>query len=57
MGVGATMAKAIQEKPRITIDIVYGDHEGGQRVITRFVLTRTMIAGWRPWNLDRPEPR
>jgi hypothetical protein len=52
----------------ITIDLLYGDHEGGQRTITRFFLSpRThrddeepwlwMCAVARHWNLDRADPR
>jgi hypothetical protein len=46
----------------LTIDILYGDLEGGQRVITRFVLEprqdRRFIASVsRHWNVDRPDPR
>lgn len=51
-----------------TIDLLYGDQEGGQRVISRIMLRRfvpddpdrqpmwlaTVI---RHWNLDRPDPR
>lgn len=54
----------------LTIDVLYGDHEGGQRAITRFTLQRRVgnrddgqqTAAWlasviRHWNLDRPDPR
>ena len=46
----------------VTIDLLYGDHEGGQRMISRFALHRCRTArGWpssaRHWNLDRPNPR
>ena len=54
----------------LTIDVLYGDHEGGQRAITRFTLQRPAGGGhddsqprpWiasviRHWNLDRPDPR
>jgi hypothetical protein len=56
----------LARKP-ITVDVLYGDHEGGQRTITRFaVLPRehdddepwlwtTAVA--RHWNLDREDPR
>ena len=47
------------------VDILYGDFEGGQRVISRFMLTpreaeddvRWYAAVGRHWNVDRPEPR
>jgi hypothetical protein len=60
---------AIDGGERIAIDVLYGDHEGGQRTITRFSLTpRThareddepwlwMCATARHWNLDRADPR
>lgn len=58
--------KLANEPAPISIDILYGDHEGGQRVITRFMLTpRTKDDGtviWlssvgRHWNVDRVDPR
>lgn len=46
----------------VTVDLLYGDHEGGQRMISRFALTATPNGSWlavvgRHWNLDRPNPR
>jgi len=47
----------------LTIDILYGDHEGGQRAISRFTLQpRGDDPVWlasvvRHWNIDRPDPR
>jgi hypothetical protein len=46
----------------ITADLLYGDHEGGQRTISRFILDREQDGGWRcrvvhHWILDRPDPR
>jgi hypothetical protein len=52
----------------VTIEILYGDHEGGQRTITRFyVAPRTHASdddSWlwtcataKHWNLDRADPR
>ena len=48
-----------------TVELLYGDHEGGQRTITRFGMIPYEIDGttqWFPnvalhWNLDRPDPR
>jgi hypothetical protein len=53
---------AVEAGERITIDVLYEDHEGGQRTITRFGLTPTedgrwMTAAARHWNLDRDDPR
>jgi hypothetical protein len=58
-GIARTAATAHQS---VTIDLMYGDHEGGQRMISRFVLTATPSGSWlaivgRHWNLDRPNPR
>lgn len=46
----------------VTVDLLYGDHEGGQRTVSRFVLIQRddgsrLAAVSRHWNLDRPEPR
>ncbi len=59
----AALTAAIHAGERLTIDILYGDHEGGQRIITRFGLApRGDGDGWlasagRHWNLDREDPR
>ncbi|HEY2578924.1 MAG TPA: hypothetical protein VGI74_21675 [Streptosporangiaceae bacterium] len=62
--------EAIKNRRPIGIDLLYGDHEGGQRVITRFsVMPRSddaataehngqwMASAVRHWNIDRPDPR
>jgi hypothetical protein len=47
----------------LSLEILYGDHEGGQRVISRFSLRpRGEGEGWiattaRHWNIDRDDPR
>jgi hypothetical protein len=62
------LLEAIRERGRIGIDLLYGDHEGGQRTITRFSITPRSHADdqepWlcvctaaRHWNLDRADPR
>jgi hypothetical protein len=53
---------AITARQRLTIDVLYGDHEGGQHTISRFTLMprddgRWLTAVSRHWNLDRPDPR
>jgi hypothetical protein len=59
----ASARAAIEARERMAIDVLYGDSEGGQRVISRFGLTpRTDGEGWiaavaRHWNVDRPNPR
>jgi len=54
--------EAIDSKQRMAIDLLYGDHEGGQRTISRFVFNARDDGQWivvvaRHWNLDRPDPR
>jgi predicted nucleic acid-binding protein len=58
----AAAAAAIAERRPMTVDLLYGDHEGGQRTITRFTLLPRDDGGWltsvsRHWNLDRSDPR
>jgi hypothetical protein len=60
---------AIRTGGALTVDVLYGDHEGGQRAISRFMLRRPEMSQrqdqeppWlasvtRHWNLDRPDPR
>lgn len=50
------------ERGYLTIDVLYGDFEGGQRAITRFGLPREDDGAWymttvRHWQVDRDEPR
>src|SRR5215471_13042821 len=57
--------RAIEAPQRMGVDILYGDFEGGQRMISRFMLTpRETDDGvlWyasvgRHWSVDRPDPR
>jgi hypothetical protein len=54
--------QAVIDAEALTIDLLYGDQEGGQRVITRFVLRRAHEGTWissatHHWNVDRPNPR
>jgi hypothetical protein len=56
------VATSILERRILTIDLLYGDFEGGQRTISRFHLTPRGNAQWmstvsRHWRLDRPNPR
>lgn len=46
----------------MTVEVLYGDSDGGQRVISRFALIPAGEDRWlatvsRHWNLDRPDPR
>jgi hypothetical protein len=56
------MLDAIAAGDPFTLDLLYADHEGGQRTISRFALTRKEGDVWaagviRHSNLDRPDPR
>lgn len=53
---------AFERRQRVAIDVLYGDHELGQRSITRFGIVPRDEGGWiasvaRHWNVDRPDPR
>ena len=56
-------AKEVGKEPRIvTIDLLYGDQDGGQRTISRFTVSPINNGGWlasvgRHWSLDRVDPR
>ncbi|HSO98741.1 MAG TPA: hypothetical protein VLP43_07300 [Solirubrobacteraceae bacterium] len=55
--------RAVREGTRVLVDLLYGDHEGGQRTMARFSLVddddpagrRALVL--RYWNLDRADPR
>ena len=57
--------RAVEARQSMGVDILYGDFEGGQRMISRFMLTpketddgvRWYASVGRHWNMDRPEPR
>jgi hypothetical protein len=62
------LLEAARDRFGISVEILYGDHEGGQRTITRFFLSPRTEArdddSWlwrcatsRHWNLDRADPR
>jgi hypothetical protein len=61
----AALSHDIRNVQPFTIDILYGDHQGGQRTITRFGMIPLQTGDdtkWFPnvarhWNLDRPDPR
>jgi hypothetical protein len=61
----ADVRAALESHEPVHVDLMYGDYEGGQRTIVRFMLT-----GWpddqvrgkrasvlRYWNVDRDDPR
>jgi hypothetical protein len=54
--------QAITARETMTVDLLYGDHEGGQRTISRFSMFPTQAGGWlttvgRHWSIDRRDPR
>jgi hypothetical protein len=56
------IVRAIESRQRLTIDLLYSDHEGGQRAISRFGIMPRDESEWmctvvRHWNLDRIDPR
>jgi hypothetical protein len=56
------VSRAIAQRERISIDLLYGDHEGGQRTITRLTFTPFDGGVWaatigRYWHIDGREPR
>jgi hypothetical protein len=39
---------AFRDAGILTVDLLYGDHEGGQLTISRFIVTREEDGNWRP---------
>ena len=53
---------AMRAGARVSVDLIYGDYEGGQRTITRIGLTTDDDRGYRAeigryWNIDGIDPR
>jgi len=61
----AGLEKAILERNPFSIDLLYGDQEGGQRTVSRFTVVPFdgddgdvwYANAVRHWNIDRPDPR
>ena len=58
----ATMLEAVQTRRLFAVELLYSDHEGGQRAIGRFALAPAGEDRWlcsvvNHWNVDRPDPR
>jgi hypothetical protein len=58
----AEAVEAIKAGKPLTLDLLYGDHEGGQRVVSRFLMAplegdQHLVTASRHWNLDRDDPR
>jgi len=56
------LPEAFQAGGVLTVDLLYGDHEGGQLTISRFILTREEDGHWLPgivrhWPLEAIDPR
>ena len=58
------LCKTVVAREAFTVEILYSDHEGGQRSISRFTLwprgedpSEWLCGAGRHWNLDRPDPR
>jgi len=59
------LRRRVEDTGPFSVDLIYGDQEGGQRTITRFQIvpvvregeTRWFSSTVRHWNLDRPDPR
>jgi hypothetical protein len=58
----AAAKAAIDARERLMVEVLYGDYQGGQRVVSRFGLAPSTDGGWlaivsRHWNIDRAAPR
>jgi len=57
----AVMEDIVAKPRRFSIDVLYGDQEGGQRTVTRFTYNPIgdgyMCSATRHWRLDRNDPR
>jgi hypothetical protein len=59
----AAILEAAQNRDPVVVLLLYGDHEGGQRTIARFTITRDednehlISSVGRYWNIDRDDPR
>jgi hypothetical protein len=54
--------RALRGRQAFTLDLLYGDQQGGQRTISRYTVLPASDDGWyaqvgHHWNLDRPDPR
>jgi hypothetical protein len=52
----------IRVREPFSVELLYGDQDGGQRTISRFTVLPAGDEGWycqasRHWNVDRPAPR
>jgi len=57
----APVEQALASREPFRIDLLYGDQQGIQRTISRFIIVPADEFWYgqaaRHWNLDRPDPR
>lgn len=58
----AQAKKVIEAREAFAVEVLYGDYQGGQRVISRFGMSpvaddRWLVAVGRHWHIDREAPR
>ena len=56
------LLRCLGERTPFTVEIIYGDEEGGQRRISRMLVMPGLEKDWycqagRHWNVDLPQPR
>ena len=56
------LCRCVHERSPFTVELLYGDEEGGQRRVSRFMVLPGAEEGWycqggRHWNIDLPNPR
>ena len=57
----ASLLEVVRAPRVFSVELLYSDHEGGQRAIGRFAVAPVKESMWlcsvvRHWNLDRPDP-
>ena len=60
--VRAGLLDVVRDREPFSVEVLYGDQDGGQRTISRFTVLPAGDEGWycqatRHWNVDRPAPR
>jgi hypothetical protein len=58
----AVAKRTVEAREAFTVEVLYGDVEGAQRMVSRFGVTPRQDEGWfagvsRHWNVDGPDPR
>jgi hypothetical protein len=57
-----SLLQCLRDRSPFTVEVLYGDQDGGQRRISRFMVLPAGEEGWfcqggRHWNVDLPDPR